>query len=96
MIAIDIAAASSVLKMEIDAIVKEIATMETTKAFKPALAEFDSNNSSLFCRDKAHKPKKLMKPKKPKLSVKRPNKPKKPSNPKYLKLFFIIPPVILN
>ncbi|MDD5287772.1 MAG: hypothetical protein PHY28_01500, partial [Dehalococcoidales bacterium] len=47
--AIDISAASSVLKNDKTAIVKNMAIIEARKAFRPALAVFKTRSSSLFC-----------------------------------------------
>ncbi len=62
--AIDIAAASSVLKTDKTAIVKDTAISEATKAFSPALAAFEISSSSIFCLlfDRPQKPKKLKRP----------------------------------
>ncbi len=60
--AIDIIAASSVLKIDSVAMAKDNVTRDTLKAFSPALEAFEIRSSSLFCFDKAKNAKKLKRP----------------------------------
>jgi hypothetical protein len=57
--AIDIAATCSILKTEIMAIVKDMATIETTKAFRPTLAILKTRSLSLFCFERLQKTKEI-------------------------------------